>query len=503
MKRVFKSAFALSLILILSPLLAQTEGIDDFLGLESEVLPEVAAPLHFPKKDLHQKTEWNVTEKQVVIDKEPLKGQGHSIIPWKTLDTVKFLDINEWVTEREIKDKTPDWQIRLRDARHAELIGKILKCAGVCQVHRGIKSVKGQHLTRLEEGDEISTDKTSTAWIYLMDGTLVRLASNSSLSLLEINISGGMILHVARLNHGHVFWHPRQKAELVADYAPETDVEGLPLLIREANQEFFERKIFASQKDPEHLFEVINLAAGAIKEQFEQLNLLKGKNNPSMTYKHKIMLVAPNATIVSTDQSFDLVHIFGGKSFFKKRGVSEGEAFSLHLRGYTQTETQVPSTEGWHEVEQSGRSYALLENVPPELQISELLTKRIKTMELARELWLEKYSLPMLASLSDNKKLAVDHGYRLWGEELIKRFDYLVEYTRRIETTNLRAQENLFARLEASGEKPQANLDDSHYQTSLNRYLKSLKTRYTEKKMQVREMSDLQYYVWILKNGKL
>jgi hypothetical protein len=31
---------------------------------------------------------------------------------------------------RELKDVTPDWQIRLRDQRHLELMGKVLKCVG-------------------------------------------------------------------------------------------------------------------------------------------------------------------------------------------------------------------------------------------------------------------------------------------------------------------------------------------------------------------------------------
>jgi hypothetical protein len=45
-------------------------------------------------------------------------------------------------------------------------------------------------------------------------------------------------------------------------------------------------------------------------------------------------------------------------------------------------------------------------------------------------------------------------------------------------------------------------LSEDNYRASLNHYLLGLKSRYDGKKMRVREMNDLQYYVWILKNGK-
>jgi predicted metalloprotease len=77
-----------------------------------------------------------------------------------------------------------------------------------------------------------------------------------------------------------------------------------------------------------------------------------------------------------------------------------------------------------------------------------------------------------------------------------------VEYTRRVETTNLRSLENLLTKLEDKGEKVRRDLSEDHYRSSLNHYLLGLKSRYDNKKMRVREMNDLQYYVWILRNGK-
>jgi hypothetical protein len=57
-------------------------------------------------------------------------------------------------------------------------------------------------------------------------------------------------------------------------------------------------------------------------------------------------------------------------------------------------------------------------------------------------------------------------------------------------------------RLAEKGESITRELGDGHYRAALNFYLKGLKARYTNKKLQVREMNDLQYYVWILRHGK-
>jgi hypothetical protein len=90
----------------------------------------------------------------------------------------------------------------------------------------------------------------------------------------------------------------------------------------------------------------------------------------------------------------------------------------------------------------------------------------------------------------------------VWGTDIQQRQNFLLEYTRRMETTNLKSMENLLAKLETNGEFNQKEMDDGHYQAALNSYLLQLKKRYINKRMQVREMNDLQYYVWILRNGK-
>jgi hypothetical protein len=510
MRRVIWSAFALSLTLIPWVGYTQTESVDDFLGLESEVLPDLEGPQRFSPSELHEKPEWQVPpDQKIIVDKDPLKGQGHSIIPWKNIDTTSFLSIETWLRSRQVKDKTPEWQIRLRDQHHLELMGKVLKCVGTCPVFRGTEKANVEYLSRIVEGDEFRTGKDSYAWIYLLDGTLMRLGAESSLSFHEMLVSSNEVFYLFRLNQGHVFVHPRNKEEVKPEFHPETDSIFLPLMIRESNLEWYERQRFSSQDDSGHLKEIMELKELAVKDQVARLNELKKKNNEALEKSQhsnlisKVMIVAPNISVTTEGVSFNLLHVPGGKSWFKKS--SGFGTLQMELRGYKSelAKVTVENPEVWTEVDPTGRS--TMTAIPQgELDVAELITKRIQTIELAREIWMEKFSLPMFRVIDDPKKLGVEHGYRLWSEaDLSKRQEFLTEYTRRVETTNLRSVENLLTRLEEAGERPRRELSSVIYEKALNHYLLGLKTKYTQKRMRIREMNELQYYVWLLRNGRL
>jgi hypothetical protein len=504
MKKVFLSAIAMSLILMSAPLFAQTEAVDEFLGLESEVMPEMKGEQKFTLPELHDTDAWRVPPEKVEVDvTEPNKGQSYSITPWATQDPEEWLSISNWIVERDLKDKISDWKIRLRHENHKELVGKILQCRGECQIYRGTIPTKAQHLSQVLEGDELKTGKDSIAWIFMIDGSLLRLASDSSISMNEINLSKSEFFILARLNQGHVFWHPRNKQEMTPEFAAETDSMALPVMIKEANQQFYERALFKAQDDKAQLAEILNLDDTAIVNQTKATNDLKKSNNPGLTVSTKVMIVAPNASIVSTSVSFDFFYLPGGNSYFKKRDTELGEEFSLHLRGYSDAQVSVISNNDWHEVDSSGKKFQVSNEIPGGIQVLELLTRRIKTLELAREVWVKDFTLPLLAKLTDPESVAREFGYSMWVDEnMPKRLNFLTEYTRRIETTNLQAMENLLTKLEGADKTFKRELSDEQYRESLKHYLLGLKSRYDKKKTRVKEMTDLQYYVWILKNGK-
>ena len=499
--RLFLSAFAVSLFLLSIGAFAQSDSVRDFLGLEEEVLPDLNGPQRFTTERLHESNEWRVTRQEVEIDKEPLKGQNFSIIPWKDQSPENLLDIQIWMIERERKDLDPDWKIRVRDRRHTEIVGKVLTCRGSCKIFRGVHPSQASYRSKIHEGDEFHIGEDSYAWIYLMDGSLVRLSSGTSVTFQEINVGREKFFVHLRLNHGHLFWNPKNTEVLKTETSPETDGGSLPLMLLEANQQNFERIRFQGQTDWDRLIEASHLDEAAIKDQFKKINELRTAHQKYKDFKTQVFVVSPNLSVDATHTSFDFISLLGGKSYLKKRETRENEEMSLHLRGYLNTDNVSVTAQNWIEISENGRENKELSDPPGHLQVTELITKRIKTMELARELWFRDFTAPMIDATSDDKKLGLEHGYVLWEKGIKERFAFLTEYTRRIETTNLRSIENLLKRMD-NPLRPDAILSEKHYQASLNHYLKGLKTRYTEKKMQVREMNDLQYYVWALRHGK-
>lgn len=503
MKKLFWSAFAMSLIIHASFTEAQTESIDDFLGLESELLPELKGSQRFTSPTYHEKIDWRVEEEKVIRDSSvPNKGQRYSIIPWSTLVTEEWLSLDNWLLQREVKDATPDWKIRLRHAEHREIVGKVLQCRGQCRVLRGTNKSTAQYLSRIHEGDEFVTDKDSVAWLYMMDGTLMRISPETSVSLQEINLSQKDFFYLIRLNQGHISWHTRQKKEFAKDLSPETDSLSLPLMVKESNLQFFERLIYNRQNSHQRLLEFIDLDENAIVEQYKSLNSLQLENNKMMTISTNLMLVTPTGTISAFNTSFDAVYTLGANAFFKIKENNIEKKILLNLRGYLSESQNEILDESWYKIESNGRSFSKLEDVPGTLQVLELLTKRIKTIELAREIWVKQFTLPMLPLLSNPEKMAVEYGYTIWGDKLQDRINFLFEYTRRVETTNLKSIMNLLTRLEGSDQKVNNEITEALYRQSLKHYLLGLKSKYDNKKIRVREMSDVQYYVWILRNGK-
>lgn len=500
MKKLILSAFAMSLCLINGTVTGQSR---EFLGLESELLPLLPGEERFTRPNLHQEADWNVKEQQVIQTSVPLKGQNHSTISWKNLDPDKWLDFEIWKNERAIKDQVPDWQLRIRQFNQSEHVGKVLQCKGICENYRSNNVSPSVYQSRIDEGDEFHTSKNSGAWIYLLDGSLVRIGPESSVTFQEINISQNEILIYVRLNQGHIYWHPRSNLKKPEASLPETDIFSLPLILKEANQEYFERKLFQTQNDSQHLSEVVNLNKLAIELQIKELEDLRERNNSIIIPSTKVIVVSPQVSIVSKKASFDFIHLPGHKTYLKRRAINEGDEFQIALRGYTNTDLIEINELAWYSMDKSGRSYEKVEEVPAELQLIELLSSRIKTIELAREYWFEKYTSNLLNLVANNeeKKIASDFGYVLWKEDYAKRIDFLLEYSRRMETTYLRALENLAIKLENKGEVIGMPLDHRFHEAALNEYLVYLKKRYSVQFTQVREMSDLQYYIWVLKRG--
>lgn len=435
------------------------------------------------------------------LDHPRLKDAAHSLIPWGTLKPERWLNVRLWIQERDLRDQDPYWRIKMRLSALPEQVGKVVSCVGVCVLRRGLGSNRVRYLSRVVEGDEIVTEKNSYLWMLLTDGTLVRLAPESSLALMEMDVSAKKFFFHARLNQGMVYWKARNRWEQVVSDLTETDRLFLPLLDPEVNLESFQRAIYRSATEEGRFLLASASEVLAQKERYEKINGLIRENNTTQLLDHEALIVAPNASVLSINRELTLFYRPLGSSYILSKSKGEfdtGEGREnntavVFARGFNNTERTYLDSEQWHEMDAEGKNLAVMENVPPLLAASEILTKRIPSLILLREKWLAQ-TKGLWQTLGDSEALATNWGLRLWGDELAQRLDFLQEYTRRIETSNLRA----LARVTP---KPGPEFDGRYFSRALEAYFRGIKQRYSHGNTSVLEMVPMHYYGWVLINA--
>ena len=393
------------------------------------------------------------------------KNQQQSVTNWKNISLKSFLSFKEWKEESDSKSQVPEWEKIIRERNHRELVGKIYQCVGLCRVDRGESFFNGSYKTGLYEGDEVQTIGDSYAWIFLFDGTMVRMSPKSSITFNELNIGVKENFLNARINVGNVLWLSRSEKTFSENNIRETDVIFFPYSEYESLP-INEKKLYLE----DDLLELISENKSII-QQYKTLNEAVLSNNKITRAKPTYaFLVTPNATIMGMSPSVEVVTLIGGKTYIKKRSSetlqlkSQDEITNdlfLQLRGFENTALTTMQDDLWITVDERGRNYEKTVDTNW-LNMGEFLTKRIPSIMLAREIFLKRLSEFAFREKYDPVALAKNDGYRIWGklgvsenskkEDLEQRLDFLKEYFRRVETSNLLSSAKIRQRIQERGD---------------------------------------------------
>lgn len=448
---------------------------------------------------------WGVKPSKIDVDGLVFKGQRRSLIDWK-MDHRIWLDLNKWKEQRSARDKMPEWKINLRESRHSELVGKVIKCFGICNVFRGQSAVNTDYMSRIFEGDELITSKDSYAWVALADGSLFRLSPKSSITFNEINIGVNNYFYYARLNHGHIHWQIRQTGKFQEENLAETDLMFYPLMLKEANREYYSRVEYSKMNNDQRLLYHTRKNPGHITQYKELNELLQEKSDVINRKNIKVFMVTANSSYLIENGHFDLFYVTNGVSKFRYKSKLEGftsedkretKVTSL-LRGYSNRVEKTLNENVWYKVNRVGDSIAE-SDLEQEFKMIDLFVKRTPTIHLAREYMIRDSFHHLFYEKNNSAHIATQFGYRLWDDgedELNKRYAFLKEYTRRVETTNITSMGSVF-KVESS-----EKFDATYYHKALSLHMKKLKNLYHKRRSIVPELNDLQYYIWILKYAK-
>ncbi len=416
------------------------------------------------------------TKEQILSRQDFYSGQSYSLIDWERLDTVQWLDLDEWKDDIALKDQEPLWRRNLRERGLVEQVALGLECVGNCKVYRGSGASQLRFRSEINEGDEIVTEKDSYAWIFMMDGTMLRVSPNTSISFKEINISPKVVFHHARLNFGHALWIARQSQTFEPNTLKETDPLFLPL-------NYFTANLFAEDKKVNESKFYVDIKSSSVSQlQYERLNKLIEANNEWFKGKETILfLVMPNGTIVSKNPILEAIALSGNESYVKNRTIKEiglrGEretSATAYLRGFENTSSESMETGKWYEYDRRGRSFSMV-NDSVKFAMAEYITLRIPTIYVARELLLEQRS-KFIYEEKTRLQLAAENGYRQWtGDleegEISARSKFMLEYARRSETTQLIETDKFNRTMSEKGESiPSQKWGDSFYLKAIDAY---------------------------------
>lgn len=412
------------------------------------------------------------------------RDQQRSLIQWDQVNLDEWSDFELWKKQLYIKETTPQWELTLRENRLKEEVGKVLQCVGDCRIETGTGSSTAQFRSSIYEEEDVITGDESYLWLYMMDGSMVRLSPNSSVTLKEIDVAFDSIFFHLRVNYGNVLWQSRSVAKFLPNEARETDLLFLPMDFYEANEL---TKVNDVVEDSLFSF----LEQSTVKNnRIGELNQLIEKNNSFASDKPTyVLMVAPNASVFAHNPCLEFVVIVGGESYIKSRNYSqqglEGkgseEEIALDYRGFRGNVSTTFPVGQWISVSRTGRDIGRPSlDMLQKLKIGEFPTKRITSILIARELLLKEYSQFIFNKSMDRLTLARDHGYRLWFKdkeseelELAQRISFLREYVRRLETTNLLASEKIMKDYQSARENVVGSrYSSAFYARSILTYLK-------------------------------
>ncbi len=399
---------------------------------------------------------------------ELFKGQRKSLVDFDELSVEQWLDFRLWKDEFYIKHRSKYWDALARSRAQKEEVGRVLACYGQCQLQRGTGVNSVQFRSKIFEGDEVKTLDGSYMWVYLFDGSIIRLAPHSSVTANEINVSNERMFFNLRFNQGNILLVSRRSKEIEERSERETDPIFYPLKLHLANP--------STKKGDISLDEYLYSKNTDVLKQYKRLNKLVSENNKFIKKTSTYFISMPNVSVYGDNFSLETYVAIAGDHYFKKRvddyATREGHQAKYNLRGYSNNEEFELADNQWYKVSLPAKEAQAIDSITP-LRVNEFLTKRIPTILVARELMIKRYSKKILDTDLTDTQLASKFGYRLWRDlENDARLGFLVEFSRKLETSNLAVAKRFRDQvLEKSAIKDAKALRHDYYVTAMNKYL--------------------------------
>ncbi|MGB0452283.1 MAG: hypothetical protein ACPGJV_01110 [Bacteriovoracaceae bacterium] len=291
-------------------------------------------------------------------------------------------------------------------------MARVLDCVGDCVLYKGDRHSKLSSRSKIHEGDEVVTGKGGHLYILLLDGQLIKVAPETSLTFHEVNIGTENIFFNLALNWGNIRGIARDRKAYPYQNQRETEQLFLPLAIREANIERTNTSdLFQDNKG---------------KKLVDKLNDKIDLHNTDLGSRYSSYFITFfNGYLNCESCSFEILSLMGNKSYIKIPEVSNIEYWTKQ-RGIPPRAPNIVSYSGeafkdleyktWYQLNSDG-DLDQDKDDQKKLYFNDYLTSYIPTLLHGREIFFQRYFKDLYSSLISPRELANKFGYRLWGRE--------------------------------------------------------------------------------------
>ena len=441
------------------------------------------------------------------------KNASRRIIKWQQKNPEEWLSLESWISEADQKQNFNAWKIQQMENNLEETVGRVLATSGGVQIFRGEEYAffRPSWRSRLQEGDEIQTSEGGALWLMLMDGTLLRVAPHSSVSLNEINLGVDGIFYHFRVNYGNIFIMARSTDYLKEQDLMETDTIFFPLEFWQAHT-----SILPVIGEQESLAKFVEMKKNQ-KNKFRRLNTLIMENNQYfVTKKNHLLLSFANGTIWGDNLTLEVIVLDRNSAYLKlyppdryyESSSQEATVAKMFFRGRSNIQEVELATGQWFEINPLGTQLTDFPEGETKFLFHDLITRRIPTLLIARELMMRQYLGAILHGEIDKLQIAKNSGYKLWGSlkeansDLSERAQFLIQYIRRVETSTILEGQRLARKVELKGGSlEKMEYDQRFYTSSMGSYYSSMKELHPQSFFDRPPMNSTKKKFWSILHG--
>lgn len=397
--------------------------------------------------------------------------QEEFLSEWNQLGNEDWFDLKLWKETEVSKRLNPNWRENTYLLAHKQIIGRILYCEGECKSYRGggFAFLKKDSLVR--EGDDLLTSEKSFLWIQLVDGSILQFFPMASMSFREFNFTKEKFFFFLRLNYGPIFYLNRNQ-----NLWPESNLMPTDQMIAWPQGRF--SKWLGEYEKKFRLEQILKTSKESLKKVSIINDLIKKNKNWMVHRPTQTLFVTPHGHILGEEMKIMVFSDPSAETTFKfiewPLGTKSEVDAKFYYRGYLSHDVSRLRENIYYQTADNGRSLEEKAVLHKEFWPMEFLLRRPYALLYLRELGLRKYSRDFFTKDPSEVLLREQKQVHLWKENMQRlHLKYLLEYTRRIETSQMSIAKNYFSHLEEEDLK-KFRWSKSTYHDLWLRYLKLL-----------------------------